>query len=97
MELKRPPTNVVALRPSIPDSRVDRVIVDDLKPWDSFFLLTVGASLVVVIPFFVLLAFFDAARLGSWVGIGALLAIVGFLTLSTWLTAARAGVVAGGG
>ncbi|HEY1161821.1 MAG TPA: HAMP domain-containing methyl-accepting chemotaxis protein [Candidatus Dormibacteraeota bacterium] len=87
MELKRPPTNVVVLRPSIPDSRVDRVIVDDLKPWDSFFLLTVGASLVVVIPFFVLLAFFDAARLGSWVGIGALLAIVGLLTLSTWLTA----------
>lgn len=85
MELKRPPTNVVVLRPLTPDPQVDRV-VRGLKPWDSFFLLTLGASLVVVIPFFVLLAFFDAARIGSWVGIGTLLALVVFLALSTWLT-----------
>jgi methyl-accepting chemotaxis protein len=86
MELKRPPTNVVVLRPPTPDSRVDRVVVRGLRPWDSFFTVTLGASLVVVIPFFVVVAFFDAAPLGSWVGIGTLLALVGFLALSTWLT-----------
>jgi len=62
------------------------VIVRDLKPWDSFYLLTLGPSLLAVIPFFVLITFFDAARLESWVGIGALLALVGVLSLSTWLT-----------
>ena len=87
MELKRPRTNVVVLRPPTPDSRVDRVTVRGLKPWDSFFFLTLGASLVVVIPFFVLIGLFDVARLGSWVGIGTLLALVGFLALSTWLAA----------
>ena len=87
MELKRPPRNVVVLRPSTPDSRADRVIVRGLRPWDSFFLVTLGASLVVVVPFFVLFAFFDVARFGSWVGIGTLIALVGFLAVSTWLTA----------
>jgi methyl-accepting chemotaxis protein len=92
LELKRPPrsgegTNVVALRPRTSEPRIARVKVRRLQPWDSFFVWMLGASLVVILPFFVLTAFFSPAPLGSWLGIGALLALVGFLALSTWLIA----------
>jgi methyl-accepting chemotaxis protein len=92
LEHRRPPrsgedTNVVVLRPRTSEPRVARVRVRNLRPWDSFFVWMLGASLGVILPFFILTAFFSPATLGSVLGVGALLALVGLLVLSTWLIA----------
>jgi len=56
------------------------------KPWDSFFVWALGASLVVVLPAFVLAALYPVL-LSSWFGIGALAVVVGLLAVATWLFA----------
>jgi methyl-accepting chemotaxis protein len=58
----------------------------DTKPWDSFFVWVFGASLLVVLPAFVLAAFYPVL-LSSWVGIGALAAVIGLLAVATWFSA----------
>jgi methyl-accepting chemotaxis protein len=75
----------------------------DRKPWDSFFVRLLAGTLVVVLPFFTLAAFFNLAQWGLWVGIGTVAALVGILALSTWwlaepvlsLSRAAAGVESG--
>jgi methyl-accepting chemotaxis protein len=56
------------------------------KPWDSFFVWAFGASLVAVLPAFVLAASYPVL-LSSWVGIGALAAVVGLLAAASWFIA----------
>ena len=56
------------------------------KPWDSFWVWSFVASLVVVLPACVLAALFPAL-LASWPGVGALAVIVGLLAAATWFTA----------
>ncbi len=56
------------------------------RPWQSFFAWAFGASTTVVLPFFVLAAFYPGL-MASWLGIGALAALVGLLAIATWLTA----------
>ena len=52
----------------------------------SFFVWTFGASTVAVLPV-VVLAALDPGLLGSWLGIGAVVALVGLLAIAAWLTA----------
>jgi len=56
------------------------------RPWESFFGRALGALLVVVLPAFVLAAF-NPGLLASWLGIGALVSLVGLLAAATWFTA----------
>jgi methyl-accepting chemotaxis protein len=56
------------------------------RPWQSFFAWAFGASTIVVLPVFVLAAFYPGL-MASWLGIGALAALVGLLAIATWLTA----------
>ena len=56
------------------------------RPWQSFFTWAFGASTMVVLPVFVLAAFYPGL-MASWLGIGALAALVGLLAIATWLTA----------
>jgi methyl-accepting chemotaxis protein len=56
------------------------------KPWQSFFAWAFGASTIVVLPVFVLAVFYPGL-MASWLGIGALAALVGLLAIATWLTA----------
>jgi methyl-accepting chemotaxis protein len=56
------------------------------KLWDSFFVWAFGASLVAVLPAFVLAASYPVL-LSSWVGIGALAAVVGLLAAASWFIA----------
>jgi methyl-accepting chemotaxis protein len=58
----------------------------DTKPWDSFFVWAFGASLLAVLPAFVLAAFYPVL-LSSWVGIGALAVVIGLLAVATWFSA----------
>jgi methyl-accepting chemotaxis protein len=57
---------------------------DGPKPWDSFFLRMTLSWLVVLVPFLVLVAVFNPALGGTWLGIVTLLVLVGILALSTW-------------
>jgi methyl-accepting chemotaxis protein/chemotaxis signal transduction protein len=90
VELKKLPategTNVVLLRPWT-DPSVDRPGAPRTRPWDSFFLLTLGASLVVVLPILFVAAYFNLAQFGALVEIAIVIALVGLLAISTWLTA----------
>jgi methyl-accepting chemotaxis protein len=54
------------------------------KPWDSFFLRMILSSLVVVLPLFVLAAFFNFGQLGFWLEGGTLVLLLAILVLSTW-------------
>ncbi len=56
------------------------------RPWDSFFVRALGALLAVVLPASVLAAF-NPGWVASWLGIGALTAVVGLLAAATWFTA----------
>jgi methyl-accepting chemotaxis protein len=56
------------------------------RPWQSFFVWAFGASAIVVLPVFVLAAFYPGL-MASWFGIGALAALVGLLAIATWFTA----------
>ena len=56
------------------------------RPWESFFVRALVASLVAVLPAVVLAAFYPRL-LTSWVGIGPLVALVGLLAAATWFTA----------
>ena len=58
----------------------------DTKPWDSFFVWAFGASLLAVLPVFVIAAFYPVL-LSSWVGIGALAVVIGLLAVATWFSA----------
>jgi methyl-accepting chemotaxis protein len=92
VELDRHPgsaerTKIVVLRPLTPDPPPNRVTLPDLKPWNGLFAWMLGASLVVVLPCFALLAFLSPPLLQSWWGVGTLFALVALLTMSTWLAA----------
>ena len=56
------------------------------RPWESFFVWALGASLVAVLPGFAL-AVLKPAWFSSWLGIGILLALIGLLAITTWLAA----------
>ncbi|MDQ6877421.1 MAG: methyl-accepting chemotaxis protein [Candidatus Dormibacteraeota bacterium] len=43
------------------------------------------STLVVILPFDILAAYFDVAHGGIWLGLGAMLVLVAILALSTWL------------
>ena len=96
MELKlQPPervapsaaTNLHVLKPAGQVSRAERTDRPDGKPWDSLFVWMLLSSVVVVVPFFILATVFNLAQLGPWLEIGALLALIGMLALTTWLVA----------
>ena len=55
------------------------------RPWESYFVWALGASLVAVLPAFVLAAV-NPGWLASWPGIGALIGVVGLLVAATWFT-----------
>jgi methyl-accepting chemotaxis protein len=92
-------TNLHVLRPAGARARVggaeliasdpgaDRVKLPGPKPWDSFFAWMLLGSLVVVMPFFVLAAFFNPAQWGFWLRLGTMLGLIGILAVSTWLIA----------
>lgn len=79
--------NVVVLRPPTSEPQEDRVSPTDTKPWDGFLVWMLGAVLVVVLPCFALIAFSNPQLPRFWLGVGTLLALVGFLAMSTWLAA----------
>ncbi len=56
------------------------------RPWETFFVWALSATLVVVLPAFVIAAF-NPGMLASWVGIGALVTLVGLLAAAAWFTA----------
>jgi methyl-accepting chemotaxis protein len=56
------------------------------RPWDSFFVWAFGASLVVVLPAFVLASLYPALLM-SWIGIGTLVVVIALLAAATWFTA----------
>jgi methyl-accepting chemotaxis protein len=56
------------------------------KPWESFFVWALGASLIVVLPFLALAAFYPHL-VTSPPGIAAGIALIGLLGLATWWTA----------
>lgn len=58
----------------------------DNRPWESFFVWTLSATLVIVLPAFVLAALFPVL-LASWIGIGAMAVLVGLLAAAAWFTA----------
>jgi methyl-accepting chemotaxis protein len=58
----------------------------DNRPWESFFVWTLSATLVIVLPAFVLAALFPVL-LASWIGIGAMAVLVGLLAAAVWFTA----------
>jgi methyl-accepting chemotaxis protein len=67
-------------------ARLERSGAPGNRPWESFFAWTFGASTIVVLSVFVLAAFYPGL-MASWLGIGALAALVGLLAIATWLTA----------
>jgi methyl-accepting chemotaxis protein len=75
-------TDIVALK----IAPTERVLATATRPWESFAVWGLGTSLVVVIPFVALAAFYPAL-LTSWPGIGALIALIGLLALAAWWTA----------
>ncbi len=80
-------TNLRVLKLPAADPRPDRVVLAGRKPWDSFFAWMLIGSLVVVLPFFVVAAFFDLAQWGFRIQVAATLALIGLLALATWWTA----------
>jgi len=74
-----PPSHLYVVRSAPPDA-----VVLVRHPWDNFFAWMLLTSLVVVLPFFVFAAFFNLAQWGFWMGIGAMLVLVGVIALSTW-------------
>lgn len=81
------PSSLRLLRPADPDLSMESPDRPDHKPWDSFFARLIVSSLAVVIPFVVLAAVVDLRQQGLWLGVGALLVLVGILALSTWWSA----------
>jgi methyl-accepting chemotaxis protein len=80
-------TNLVVLKLVASDPGPDRANLPDRKPWDSFHLWLLLSSLVVVLPFFGVVAVFNLAQWGFWLGVGTMLVLIGILALSTWLMA----------
>jgi methyl-accepting chemotaxis protein len=79
--------NLVVLRPNPVERISDPVQVRHEKPWDSFFVRLLAGSLLVVLPLFAIGAIFNLARWGFWAAGGALVILVGSLTLAAWLLA----------
>jgi len=65
---------------------VHRAEAVETRPWESFFVWALGASLVVVLPFFALAASYPAL-VTSPPGIAAGIALIGLLALAAWWTA----------
>jgi methyl-accepting chemotaxis protein len=59
----------------------------DPRPWDSFLVWMLGGSLIVILPFLALAAFFNLAQQGWWWEVGSVLLLIGLLALATWFTA----------
>jgi methyl-accepting chemotaxis protein len=77
--------NLRVLEPAVLDPGVDDVQLPDRKPWDAFFVWMLMSSLVVVLPYVILQAFFNLAQQGFWIETGTVALLVGLLALSTWL------------
>ena len=89
MELRRRPTvttHVVADVVPLKVAVVHRAEAVETRPWESFFVWALGASLVVVLPFFALAASYPAL-VTSPPGIAAGIALIGLLALAAWWTA----------
>jgi hypothetical protein len=63
-------------------ARLERSRAPGNRPWQSFFAWAFGASTIVVLPVFVLAAFYPGL-MASWLGIGALAALVGLVQQQT--------------
>lgn len=96
MELRRPPsgsedrgaaTSLRVLTPMASDPRPAWVDPFEQRPWDSYFVWMFLGVLVVVLPFFVLAAFFNLAQWGLWAGAGAMLVLIAIIALASWLIA----------
>jgi methyl-accepting chemotaxis protein len=74
--------NVVPLKMAV----VRRAEAAETKPWESFFVRALGASLVVILPFYALAAFYPGL-MTSVPGIAAGIALIGLLALAAWWTA----------
>ena len=74
-----PPRELYVLKPARPDA-----VAPIRQPWDNFFVWMLLTSLVVVLPFFAFVAFFNLARSGLWMGIGTMLVLIGIIAGSTW-------------
>jgi len=57
------------------------------RPWDTFFARALARSLVVILPFIALSAYFNLAQRGLWFELGSVVALVAVLALTTWFTA----------
>jgi methyl-accepting chemotaxis protein len=57
------------------------------RPWDSFFAWALAGTLMVVLPFLAVAAYFDLAKRGLWFELGSVLLLVLMLGLVTWLIA----------
>jgi len=91
LELKKPllgrgaetPVSLV-LSAARTDPHADESSRPTTRPLDSFFVWLLVSSLVVALPFFVLPEFFNLSQQGFWLGIAALVALIGIVALSTW-------------
>ena len=91
MELKKPldagAAIVLRVVPPPEEDYTQRVSIPRPQPWDSFFAWALAGTLVVVLPFLVLAAYFDLARRGFWFELGSVLVLVATLGLVTWFIA----------
>jgi methyl-accepting chemotaxis protein len=72
-----PPEGAIESSPSLPRPR----------PWDGYFVWALAGSLVVILPFLALAAYFNLAQRGVWFELGSVVVLVVILALVTWFTA----------
>ena len=86
MELRKPPplpAPGVAEVLKLKIASATRVEAAGNRPWESFFVWTLGAWLVAILPALVLAAF-NPGLAATWLGIGAAALLVALLTAATW-------------
>jgi methyl-accepting chemotaxis protein len=79
--------NVVVLPPPRPNPLSSRQGLTSARPWDSFLAWMFGASLAAALPCLALVAFINPPLPAPWLGIGAVIALIGLLALAAWLIA----------
>jgi methyl-accepting chemotaxis protein len=92
MELKRSAEKVPAISLRVvdlpgPDRTEAGPDLPRLMPWDGYFVWMLLSSLVVVVPIFVLAAFFNLAGWNIWIAAVTMVVLVGVLLLTTWFVA----------
>jgi methyl-accepting chemotaxis protein len=80
---RRASTNLRVLKPGVPGPQSARPAPLVGTTWDSLFLRTFLASIVVTAPFFVIAALINV---GLWLSLGALLVLAAVLAAVTWWT-----------